>query len=353
MRTRRRRVQQVLGLVTDAADALTIEAAQRLGAVVAILEQDLGVGPDFLQQEARIAEDVAHHLAQAQPESDRTATEPAPGRRAPPPPATPPGGGLLEFPLDPERMAERLFELIRTRTGDAQRVAAAGKAVTDAVGVGDLLGAVPFTGFGTGTVGAAAAAPKRQRSVLLVRELGARRGRPRPRPRRRIAFTTSDGTYTFKRYDPGALETWAYVTAVSGNALEPLPPRLDRGGRLRLEPGQLAQQHGCRHLQLAKRAGRRGVRVGGAADRLTSRPSKDPPRRASNCFKMWFFTLLSPTSSRCTSTSRRRTSRDGCSPLTLRSYDGPGSARPARQPAAQPHETGRTVDLSGSRSTSS
>ena len=102
----------MLELVTDAADALTIERLRtEIGAIVAILEQDLGLGPDFLQQEAlALLEDVAHHLAQAPPESDPelrrnrlqvVALLRRQRRRL--------DGEALEFPaLDPERMAERL-----------------------------------------------------------------------------------------------------------------------------------------------------------------------------------------------------------------------------------------------------
>jgi hypothetical protein len=219
--------KQLLGLLTKAAETLTMEHLRaELNALVEILEQDLKLGPDFLEQEAlALLEDVAHHLAQAPPESDPelrrnrlqvVALLRRQRRRL---------DGPLDFPaLDPERMAERLFELIeQSHTPEgAQRIAAAGNALTDAVGVSrDLLHVVPFTGFGATSVGAGAGATGSEEPPYCWYASWCRdedvRGSD---PAALSLFTTNDGTFTFKRSEPGTLETWAYVTAVVSNAIE-------------------------------------------------------------------------------------------------------------------------------------
>jgi hypothetical protein len=219
--------RQLLGLLTKAAEALTIEHLRtELSALVEILEQDLKLGPDFLEQEAlALLEDVAHHLAQAPPESDPelrrnrlqvVALLRRQRRRL---------DGPLDFPaLDPERMAERLFELIeQSHTPEAaQRLAAAGNALTEAVGIGrDLLHVVPFTGFGATSVGAGTVRAGPDEPPYCWYASWARDDDVRGAdPAALSLFTTADGTFTFKRCEPGTLEKWAYVTAVVSNAIE-------------------------------------------------------------------------------------------------------------------------------------
>jgi hypothetical protein len=356
--------RQALELLTGAADALTIERLRtEIGAIVEILEQDLGLGPAFLQQQAlALLEDVAHHLAQAPPESNPelrrnrlqvVALLRRQRRRL--------DDDALEFPaLDPERMAERLFQLIEnTRVPEtAQRIAAAGKAVTDGVGIGgDLTKAVPFTGFGPGTLGAAAvpkAAPDEDPYCWYASWVRGEDVRG-PDPTALSLFTTADGTYTFKRYKPGPLETIAYVSAVAGNGLELLLHLIS------LEEGDYVSntfhafsQTGIGTYKLAKREPVNSLfewlvlRIG--LTLIASLEGIQTKGKFWLAFRGWFCTLLIPDAFEMyLYKAASDTARDALlNFLTLRNYDGPGSP-PDSGPDNRPLNRTKldsTVDLS-------
>src|SRR5262249_29148029 len=281
---------------------------------------------------------IAHHLAAAPPESDpelrrnRLQVVALLRRQRRRLDAAP-----LDFPaLDPERMAERLFELIRnSHTPEAAgRVAAAGKAVTGAVGVGgDLRHAVPFTGFGSPSLGAAAAAAGSDGDPYCwyaswVRDEDVRGADPTAAS----LFTTSDGTYTFKRYEPGTLETWAFVTSVAGNALELICHlvSIEEGDYM----SNLVNALNNTGIGIYKVAKKEPVdtafewallRIG--LTFIASFEGIHHKARFWNCFKMWFFTLLVPDFFEMyIYKSSADIARDGLlTLLTLRNYDGPGS----------------------------
>jgi hypothetical protein len=332
--------RQALELVTAAADALTIERLRtEIRGIVEILEQDLGLGPDFLQEQAlALLEDVAHHLAQAPPESNPelrrnrlqvVALLRRQRRRL--------DDEALEFPaLDPERMAERLFERIQnTRVPEtAQRIAAAGNAVTHGVGIGgDLVKAVPFSGFGSGTLGAAAV-PRAGPEAPYCWYASWLRGEDvrGSDPTAASLFTTADGTYTFKRYEPGPLETIAYVSAVAGNGLELLLHliSLEEGDYMSNTINAL-NQTGIGIYEIAKREPVNTafewavLRLG--LTFITSFEGMHRKAKVWNCFKMWSCTLLIPDLAEMyIYKAASDIVRDGLLTfVTLRNYDGPGS----------------------------
>jgi hypothetical protein len=153
--------RDLLTAFSAGADALTIDhVRQYVGELLDIIENDLGLRPDFLEREIfALFDDIAERLEHVAPEPDaglRSNRIQVIGalrrlrRRL---------DGLLEFPqLDPEHAADDLFEFIRSSgiSDGAGRVACVGSNLAGATDAARrLLTAVPVTGFLSGSVGAA------------------------------------------------------------------------------------------------------------------------------------------------------------------------------------------------------
>ena len=213
-------------------------------------------------------------------------------------------GELVVPELDPGRLADALLEYLTGLGVDrtARRVACLARTLGEAVEIGsDVLEAVPFTGFGAGSVGAAAAGATGDRFCWYASWLMATKGRPwyynfyvllpddevwveggtKVVLRRRqalggqrhdvmLAEGTDDwrqafifkadapladlhalgmtGHYTFGRRDAETLEKWAVGAAIAVEVLERAPPPdLARGRRLLLQQPERALQLRARH----------------------------------------------------------------------------------------------------------
>lgn len=332
-------VQALLGLVGEAAAALTIERLRtELTELVHLLEDDLGLKPDVLEQQTlALLDDVVHRLASATPEADadlrRNRMQVAAllrrqRRRL--------GTGFEVPALDAERLAEQLAALLRDShvTDAAARVACVGSGLASAVGIGrDLLHAVPFTGFGATSLGGGTAPPPSDSDPYCWYASWATGNDVRGAdPTASSLFTSADGSYTFKHFAAGTVEDWAYATAVGGDALQLLLHLLS------LEEGDYASNSinavvsvGAGAWKLSTRSPMnpwienlvfRGVgTLGGSFEGMHTKAS------FLNCFKMWSCTLLIPdVVEMYLYKGTADLVRDlVLSSLTLLNYDGPGA----------------------------
>jgi hypothetical protein len=156
----------LLTALVSLVEELTIDhIREHLGEIVDIVETDLGLKPNVIEDQVwALLDDFIDELEHVPPESDAAVLSNRIQligalrrikRRA---------GESVEFPeLPVEALAEALFAAIK-RTGipqEAARVACVGAGAANAVGAGrDLLHAVPFTGFGSGSIGAAIPPPE-------------------------------------------------------------------------------------------------------------------------------------------------------------------------------------------------
>jgi hypothetical protein len=150
----------ILTTVVALAGELTIDhIRQHLGELLDIIETDLGLTPDFLETELwALFDDMIDRLEHIAPESDpslrsnrlQVIASLRSIKRA--------AEHEFHFPRIPlEQTAEALFDLIRRSgiTSEAARVACVGANLVQVADAGhDLLHAVPFTGLGTGSIGA-------------------------------------------------------------------------------------------------------------------------------------------------------------------------------------------------------
>lgn len=268
-------VRELLDRIADLAESITADTIREpIEELVDIVQVDFGLTPDFLDDEVRaLFDDAVARLedipdsADDEARSNRLAVARALRRlrnRI---------RGELVFPeLDASLLGDELFRwLVRTGVlGTVAKFACVARTAADAFTVGEsVVELVPFTGFGSGTVGAAAAADTKEHFCWYASWLMATKGRPsyfnlipllpddevwrtedghitlrrRLRSDIRLVSNTDDwskafifsrqapqsdlenvglkgGPYTFGRTDPETLEKVAYVSAVIVNALE-------------------------------------------------------------------------------------------------------------------------------------
>ncbi len=268
-------VRALLDRVADLAESITADTIREpIEELVDIVQVDFGLTPDFLDDEVHaLFDDAVARLedipdsADADARSNRLAVARALRRlrnRI---------DGELVFPeLDASLLGDELFRwLVRTGVlGAVAKFACVARTAADAFTVGEsVVELVPFTGFGTASVGAAAAADTDEHFCWYASWLMATKGRPsyynlipllpddevwrtsdghitlrrRLRSDVRLVSNTDDwskafifsrqapqsdlenvglkgGPYTFGRTDAETLEKVAYVSAVIVNALE-------------------------------------------------------------------------------------------------------------------------------------
>ena len=268
-------VRELLDRIADLAESITADTIREpVEELLDIVQVDFGLTPDFLDDEVRtMFDDAVARLedipdsADADERSNRLAVARALRRlrnRI---------RDELVFPeLDATLLGDELFRwLERTGVlGSVAKFACVARTAADAFTVGEsVVELVPFTGFGSGSVGAAAAADGKEHFCWYASWLMATKGRPstynlipllpddevwrtkdghidlrrRIRDDVRLASNTDDwtqafifsrqtpqselekvglkgGPYTFGRTVPETLEQVAYVSAVLVNALE-------------------------------------------------------------------------------------------------------------------------------------
>lgn len=268
-------VRALLDRIADLAETITADTIREpVEELVDMVQVDLGLTADFLDDQVRMLfDDAVARLedipptADAEARSHRLAVARALRRLR-----NRIRGELVIPELDASLLGDELFRwLERTGVfGTAAKVACVARTAADAFSVGEsVVELVPFTGFGTGSVGAAAATESKERICWYASWLMATKGRPswhalipllpddevwrtkdghielrrRLRDDVRLASNTDDWTkafifsrethpsdlervglgsapYTFGRYEPETLEKTAYVSAVVVNALE-------------------------------------------------------------------------------------------------------------------------------------